>query len=396
MVTKKDIYSSKLIIVIICGYIIYLALAQFSEYWLGIITNHDIGEDFHIYYNAYIKAVSGENPYFPYDIGNSFVNHPFVLTFLSLFSWHKEKFLATFFWVITSALAWVFVIWLVFHLVWAGIADYTVKDVNLNQYLGWALATFLGFAPFWETIHIGQINIFVILFLCLMFYFFEQDKSVLSGFFLALAIALKTSPVIFVIYYIFLRKYSLLTSCAVSLVVLSLIPSIQFSSSVLTNFLTILPELSSEIHPTSYNQSVLSLSFRVFSKFGLEDMESILIISHKIAMIGILGVILLLVLVRSSTKMSRLWEFALLSVIMTLFSPLVWYHHSVFLILPLLILLLYSNHRYVVIGIGIIFVIQFERLFEYKITNFAWPISLAGFLLLGLGIWIYYSDWRSW
>ena len=242
---KKVIYESGSIIVVVCGLVAYLVLAQFSEFWLGIITNHDIGEDFHIYYDAYVKAVSGENPYLPYDIGDSFVNHPFVLSFLSLFSWHQAGLLATFFWIITSAITWVILVWLILHVVRAGLADHGAKKAY--QYFVLILVASLGFAPFWETIHIGQINVFVILCLCLMFYYSEQDKPIQSGAFLALAIALKTSPVVFVFYYVVTRKFSLLLSCAISLAILSLIPFFQFYPRILTDFLTILPKLGSEI-----------------------------------------------------------------------------------------------------------------------------------------------------
>jgi alpha-1,2-mannosyltransferase len=389
---NKDIWRVGFTVAMLCGFLIYLALGQFSEYWLGVITNHGVGEDFHIYYDAYIKAASGDSPYLPYDIGDSFVNHPFVLSFLSLFSWHQERFLATFFWVVTSAIAWVFVVWLVFHMVRVGMADRATREVD--RYFGWILATFLTFAPFWETIHIGQINVFALLCLCLMFNFSEQEKPVLSGLFLALAIALKSSPVIFVFYYLVLRKFALLTSCVVSLLVLSLTPSIQFSPSVLTDFITVLPKIGREIHPTVYNQSILSLSFRMLGRFGWENMGPVFVWGHRIAMVLTLDVVLFPLLVGSSSKTSRLWAFALLLTIMTLFSPLVWYHHSLFLIVPLVILILHSNRLYAVTSIGILGVIQSERLFEYKTANLAWPILLAGFALLGLGIWTHYDDWR--
>jgi hypothetical protein len=389
MIAKIKNFPIKTIL-IIGGLIIYLALAQFSEYWLGVVTNHEIGEDFHIYYNAYIKAVVGENPYLPYNIGNSFINHPFVLSFLSLFSWHQERFLATFFWIIVSAITWVFLIGLVFHGVRVTVID--DKAERITWYFGWVLVLFLGFAPFWETIHIGQINIFVMLCLYLMFYGFEQNQSILSGVFLALAVVLKTSPAIFIFYYLILRKFKILISCFIALIILSLIPIIQFSPSVFTDFLAILPELSSEIHPTSYNQSVLSLSFRTFTLFGLEGIEAVLIIGHKIVMLCAFGTVLFLALKNSSTKMANLWTFTLLLLTMTLFSPLVWYHHAVFLIVPLVILILHPNPHYFVMSVVIIFIIQFERFFEYNVANFAYPILLAEFSLLGLGLWIYYND----
>lgn len=378
------------LIVAIFGLGIYAALALFSEYWLGVITNHSLGGDFYIYYDAFLKAIEGKNPYLPYQIGSSFVYHPFMLSFLSLFSW-QGKLSAAIYWMVSSTLAWVFVIWLAFSFTQKTLEGH-VSESNRKSF-GWVLAIFLGFAPFLETIHIGQINVFVILALCLMFAFSENEKPFLAGFFLAVAIVFKTSPIIFVFYYLIQRKFRIVLSCAVSLIIMSLIPIGQFSLNVLWDFLAILPKLGGEIHPTNYNQSILSLLFRVLQRFDFTEVDSVLIISHKILLGFFLGMVFLSSLIRPSTKLTRLWEFALLLTLMTIFSPLVWYHHSIFLIIPSLLLLLNPHRLYAVFGAGLLLIIQYERLFEYKVIDFALPIVMAHFILLGLGIWIYLSDY---
>jgi hypothetical protein len=352
------------------------------------VTHDPLGADFHIYYDAFMKATNGKNPYLPYNIGNGFVYHPFSLSFFSLFTWQGKP-LATFYWIAASILAWVFVLWLAFTFVQKGLGKHISKSAK-REFL-WTSVIFLGFAPFLETIHIGQINVFVILALCLMFFFSEKKKLLLAGFFLAVAIVFKTSPVIFVFYYLIQRKFKILFSCAIFLLILSIIASGQFSINVLLDFLGVLPKLGMEIQSSSYNQSVLSLASTAFHKFGFSDVDSLLILCHKILLFVFLCAVSLSSLVRSSTEFTRLLELALLLALMTIFSPLVWYHHSVFLIIPLLLLLLNPNRLYAVFGIGILFTIQFERLFEYLIVDFALPILLSHFILLGLGIWIYLS-----
>ena len=383
-------YRSTSVILAILGFT-YLTLALFSEYWLGIMTHHQFGADFYIYYDAFMKSANRENPYLPYDIGSSFVYHPFSLSYLSLFTWQGKP-LATYCWIAISILAWVFLLWLAFTFVQKGLGKPISKSAR-RKFL-WTTAIFLGFAPFLETIHIGQSNIFVILALCLMFFFSEKKNSLWAGFFLAVAIAFKTSPVIFVFYYLIQRNFKIFFSCVIFLLILSIIASEQFSINVLWDFLGVLPKLGMEIHPTLYNQSVLSLAFRALNKFGFSDVDSLLILCHKILLVIFLSAISLSSLARSSTEFTRLWEFALLLTLMTIFSPLVWYHHSIFLIIPLLLLLLSPIRLYVVFGIGILFIIQFERLFEYLIVPFAMPILLSHFILLGLGIWIYLSGYN--
>ena len=92
--------------------LLYLALGLFSEYWLGVVTTHPLGDDFKIYYGALLKAGAGENPYQPYSIGGSFIYHPFALTFVSLFSWVGDQWMATYLWMAASLSAWAIAIWL--------------------------------------------------------------------------------------------------------------------------------------------------------------------------------------------------------------------------------------------------------------------------------------------
>lgn len=369
---------------------LFLSLTIFSEYWLGEITQHPFGADFKIYYDAYIKATLGENPYLPYDIGSSFVNHPFVLSFVSIFSSAQNG--NGIAWAVASIIAYLFVIGIIFKLIQNDIGNYKKEHNHHNIVLWLLLITFLFFAPFFETIHIGQINVFVLLSITLMAYFSEKNNSILAGFFLALAVVLKTSPIILILYFLADRKYRLLISCAVSLIIFSVIPAVQFSPLILVKFLNILPMISSEIHPTVFNQSILSLAFRFFKYIGIDGMEAPLILGHKILLFVVLGFILIPTLFRQPTKESKRWFFGLLITTMVLFSPLVWYHHSIYLIFPMALLSFYSSGKYKNIGIGLLFLIQIERFFENYVLNFPLPVAIAEYALLGLGIWIFIKE----
>jgi len=368
-----------------------LLLALFSEYWLGIIYHHPIGTDFYIYYNSYIKAISGENPYLPYLVGESFVNHPFVLSFLSLFIWHQQKIVALVLWITASALAWIVVIKFVFSLVQSSLGRIELMDKRESFLLG--LAIFIGFAPFWETIHVGQINVFAILSILLMYYYSELDRPYVSGFFLSLAIVLKSSPIIFVLYFLSLRNYRLLFGSVLSLVLFSLIPSVQFSTNIIPSFLTVLSNLGSEIHPSRNNESIVALAARLLTKWGFENFEGILKTGRNVLAILVVGAILIPNLLKNPSKSLRLSQFALLLLAMTLFSPLVWYHHSIFLIVPIVLLFLRSENYSSIISIVLVLLIQFERFFEDRIINFPLPVFLAHYLLLGVVLYMYFKDW---
>lgn len=370
---------------------LYWLLALYSEYWFGIVVHTRIGQDFFIYYNAYANALSGGNPYLPYHIGESFVNHPFVLSIVSLFAWHQDKISALLLWMGASLVCLFVVIKCILDLA----QTYLKKDVITNQKVLFStgLAILIGFGPFLETMHTGQINIFALLSILLMYYYAESNQPVLSGIFLSLAIALKTSPVIFVLYFLSLRNYRLLVSCALSFLLLGAIPTIQFSSDIIPSFLTFLSQLGSEIHPSRNNHSILALATRVFPKIGLQGYDAMLTIGHKFAGLIVVGAMLFPnVTVRPSQSL-RFCQFALLLLAMTLFSPLVWYHHSMFLIVPIVLLFLQDNNNYSIAGIALILLIQLERLFENKVVNFPFPILVAHYVLLGLVLTIYVKTW---
>ncbi len=372
-------------------FIVYLLLALFSEYWLGIVTHHRLGEDFYIYYDSYIKGISGKNPYVPYHIGESFVNHPFVLSFLSLFVWRQQKVPALILWIIASLLVWIVVVKVIFFLVQSSLEKDELIDRRVFSVMGWVIS--LGFAPFLETMYIGQINVFVILSILLVLYYSELDKPYLAGFFLSLAIVLKTSPIIFVLYFLSLKNYRLLFGGMVSFALFSFIPSIQFSSNIIPNFLSVLSNLGSELHPSPYNESIMALSARLLTKLGWENFESVLQTGHGVLTVLVLCAILIPNLLKPPSKSLRLSQFVLLLLAMTLFSPLIWYHHSMFLIVPIILLLQRSDDHYSLISISLVLLIQLERFFEDKVINFPLPIFLAQYMLLGIMISMYFKDW---
>jgi len=372
----------------------YLVSGLFSEYWLGIVTHHPIGADFRIYYAAYMKANAGSDPYLPYDIGSSFVYHPFALTFVSFFAWHKDYFVASLVWIATSAAAWALSVFLALRLTESKYLTRSSLFSNPKSATRLIALVFLGFAPFWEALHIGQVNAFVVVFLCLSLYFAENDKSIASGFSLALATLLKTSPLVFIFYFLVLSRFRIVVSTLISLVVLSVVAAIQFSPQVLTDFLGILPQLGSEIHPSAYNQSILSISFRALRHLGWSNLDKALILGHKVLSCAIASVLLGSgLLIPPNLKPLRLWLFVSLLTVIVFFSPLVWYHHSTFLILPLTALILYHSRIHFAIGTSLILLIQLERLFEHIFGRVALPALLAQIILMGIVISIFFKDW---
>lgn len=364
-------------------FVVYFALAVHSEYWLGVVTTHPLGDDFKIYYGAYIKALAGENPYEPYGIGSGFIYHPSALSFVSLFSWSGDQWLATYAWIAASGIAWAGSIVLAVRLAQSAWADESRASAKQSGRSWLVAGVFLGFAPFWETIHIGQINAFAVLCLVLTFYWAQQNRDGWAGVMLALAIVLKTSPIVLLACFALQHKFKLIAVALAVILFLSFLAIMQFSPQIFQQFWAILPRLGSEIHPDTYNQSITSILYQ--SLPFLENYKAALVLGHRVLSAGATGGLLLsglLAPLRNARR--RLWLFMLLLVVIVFFSPLVWYHHSTLLLLPLSALLLSPQRWIFVNGLGLVLLLQAERLFEQTVTLTAYPIPAAHLTLIAV------------
>ncbi len=358
----------------------YLLLTVFSTYWLGELTHHTFGADFTIYYEAYQDARNGGDPYEPYRIGGSYVNHPFVLTLVSALDWTRQAGVTLAFWVGLSLLAWIGCLYLVPNLLTSSPFGRFFQDSGL----GWVLWLFLGlgFGPFWETLQIGQINMFVILAILLAFWFSEKEQAPAAGLFLALAVVLKTSPLLLGIYFLLRGQWRVVMWTGIFFGLATLGPALQFSPRIVFQYLNVVSQVGGEIHPSFYNQSMLSIVFRGREFLGLEDgAASFLVLGHKILMGATLLATSLVGYWKLRAKaLDRLWWYSLYVLCMVIFSPLVWYHHSVYLLLPLAAL--FVRPTFSRIGVVCLFLFQIERVFDWFIRPVALPVLFGHLILL--------------
>jgi hypothetical protein len=378
--------------------LLYLACGAFSEYWLGTLKSAQWGQDFYIYTEAYHRARSGANPYLPYKIGGSFVYHPFALTIVTPFALASRSSVVPYVaWALLSGAAWVASGLVVLALMGRtldrtyGLGDAKLRTASLT-------VLFLGFAPFLEALHVGQVSPFVVLLLCLTIYLCEQEKEIASGLFLALAIVLKTSPLIFLAYFLFMRKLRAIAGTLAGLILVSVIPAVQFSPEVLLDFGRVLPRIASEVHVSPYNQSILGISSQLLRYVSLIRYGGLLVTGQRIAFLGVTALLLVtgLVIPRGAEGLRlRLHLFFCLVALMVLFSPLVWYHHSVLLLLPLAGLFLTRSRLAPAVGLAIIGMIQVNRLFEHTVAFIALPALTAHMVLLGAVIMAYVKEWRA-
>jgi alpha-1,2-mannosyltransferase len=240
------------------------------------------------------------------------------------------------------------------------------------------------FGPFLETIFVGQINTFALLFLYASLFFAERDQDSLAGCSLGLAVIFKTSPLIFIIYFILLKRYKIAIVSVIILVLASIITAIQFRPGIVYDFLLIVPKLSNEIHINVFNESLISAIYTLYPSLDQGIIGKVVPILHK-ALLAILILIISYLVRRNGvlSKEQKFWLFNIFIVLMVIFSPLVWYHHLVFFLLPIAALLVINEHWiFRISGLFALSLIQIVRPFEHYIIRFPWPILMAQILLL--------------
>lgn len=358
--------------------IVYGLLAWHRLQWLQLMTGSRAWWDFQVYYTAYLKAANGRNPYEPFHIGQGFLNHPFVLTFVGLFSGHGNAQLAAALWFVASLVAWAAALYL------------TIRYILRRRLRLFPFILLLSSAPVVETFYMGQINAFAVLCLSLCFLYAQKGKAALAGFTLALAAVFKSSPLLLLFYFLAVRKGRVVVMALLFLLGLGGITAVQFSPHLFSQFGRVLLRLVTEVEAGRYNYSLLSLAQHAPVVAGWEQADRYLLWGHKIIVGGTLATLLAVSHSRATfQKSDRCRLFALFLCLMVIFSPLLWYHHFVFLLLPLAMLLYHPSAVYATMGLAIIFLFQADRLF----TGFFNATLLAQLLLLG-AIWHLWREAR--
>ena len=94
-----------------------------------------------------------------------------------------------------------------------------------------ALTIVLSIRPILGDLTHGNINIFILFLVMASLYSFSRGRDRLSGVLLALAIACKVTPALFVVYFLYKRAWGVLIGCAIGLVLFFfVVPSLIFAA----------------------------------------------------------------------------------------------------------------------------------------------------------------------
>lgn len=264
--------------------------------------------------NPYERLISSPGP----------LNYPpsallFFLPFgyLQLFF---DQTLAWYVWVFASLAALFISLRLLLKMIGVGKLRWLVVAILLFWFL---------FFPTKFTLGMGQVNLFILLFIVLGIFQSRQKKYVSATFFLALATAVKLSPLVLALYFLLRWDKKSLVWYFSWLAVFFLLPFLFVSfdwqklyyTHVFFNAFTV---AGKEVY---YNQSLLAFLAR-----SLSNVTVIKLTSYSLSV-----VLVILTSIRArKISDSRLWS-ALVSQVL-LINPLAWQHHFVLAIIPIILL----------------------------------------------------------
>jgi hypothetical protein len=145
---------------------------------------------------------------------------PFSAIFFGLFGWMGEgsSYRAVAFSLATGSVIMICLTWLYFRTVLKAGALLCAFVVSMMSY------------PFLFTMHTGNLEIWVFIFICMFFLSYNAGHRALSTGFLAAAIAMKLYPAIFIVMFVIDKRYRLVLYTSAWVVALTLLPFLIWST----------------------------------------------------------------------------------------------------------------------------------------------------------------------
>lgn len=272
--------------------------------------------DFGFYTDALARTLSGGEMYAVREIGPAFLYPPPALLFVELLNLVPGPiFRAAFFGALDLLMA-------------AGIVYGLTRKYGISLEESWhwyPLA--LGFGPLLVSIEMGQINMLTQFGLALMF-FFETTAAGWAGFGLGMAIMTKVTPLFFGAYLLAGRNLKTILWTAAALGILAALAALRYGIQPFFTYLTVFREMTGVIPVGENGQSLVAHLARLgVTSLGLA----------QFGLTFYLLIVILLAAYLTFRKGSKEPLFIVTALAMLLSPNIVWYHHYVFFLLPLLL-----------------------------------------------------------
>lgn len=289
-------------------------------------------EDYGYYAAAFARLMAGGDPYEVRTIGEAYLYPPQALLGVAIFEAIPQQGVkVAAYWLVSAIL-----------LIWMALAAERYAGGKIHPFWLMALALFL---PFWVSTYIGQINIFVAA--CIFFYFTNlKTRPVLAGSLLAVAVALKVTPLLLVVLAVRADFWRVVLGGFVTSVALMGLTAALFGTGLFWTFFEVLRDLSDQTVYGARQVSILNVIYLIFTSLGLEtDGVPSLQIFVWLAVFAAMGLAVWL-----SPKHDLRLAFAVACLTMTIGANVIWLHHFTFLLPVLLLLAAHMPNRLALTG----------------------------------------------
>ncbi len=309
----------KILIIFFVFSFLVLIRSMFSNYY----------PDFSVHYYGYRMVLENLNPYI--NKGEMFVPHvypPFALLFFYPFSF-LNFFLAQKIWFFLSLTFFLLSIYIIFK----------INKENLFSTMGFLIMglIFLYF-PSRFTLGMGQINNLILFITVLGIYYLNKKDDFKSGIFFGLAISIKFFPLLFLIYFILLKRYKLLITTILSFFIFLVLGFIFIGYDLNIYFYnSILPSLLNSWKTEYYNQSISAFVGRLLIEPSLKEVVKIIASFFFIA----LSFKAIYLIHKKEIKNKINLSLSILIILSLAINNFTWQHHFVLLTFPFLTIIFY-------------------------------------------------------
>lgn len=282
-------------------------------------------QDFRLYYLGAQSVLLGKNPY---EQVQGVIYPPISLALLTPFASLPIE-LAEDVWTLFSLFALFASILLLLRIT----KIYSTR--NFFIVTGLAMLSF----PVKFNLGMGQINLILLLLTCLSFYWYRKRLPVLAGSALAVAAALKLTPLVLILFFLKKRQWKIVLSCVVGFIVLNFLGLILLgSSATLEYWQKIFPAIPTVGNAIYYNQAFTGWLARA------EVVDQLARINNYVVFGGMLAMSWFTTRKESQPVGVELSELGLFMISVLVGTGLAWQHHYVALLIPFFALTLAVNN----------------------------------------------------
>ncbi|MCS7017180.1 MAG: DUF2029 domain-containing protein [Gemmatales bacterium] len=338
MVTKKDWHELPAVVQVLLVVALVFALARYSVEGFALeIAGRSItrGWDLQTYYIAGEMLRSGENIYDHESARERAKQHP-SLVVKDVAPYIYPPFFA----IAMTPLSylpfpWAYRVWVFCQQVFLAVALYFLAK-SLPELGGWSWPLLIMLAanmwPVYQTIDIGQVNILMLLILCLTLYFARTGRFFWAGTVLGIGAMIKISPLLLMGLFVLQRRWSAIVSLFLTVTVLTLLSLVIVGPENMLAFASIDDRISTQVG-WMHNLSPTALFHRVLPALGVASLEWPASVGVSFTVLTIVGAFSLRSYPYRDLAFALL--FALWTTTMHLVSPVTWEHHFVMLLLAM-------------------------------------------------------------